>query len=857
MHIDLQDNAVPCRHYRPRLVPFRWRESVQQQLEHMASQSIIEKVPVGESFTWCHPMVVVPKKNSDEPRVTVDLTGLNKYVKRPAYPARTPHEAVAAITLGSKYFTTLDSRHGYWQIPLDEESLKLTTFLTPWGAFRFKRNVMGLISAGDEHNRRGDEALTGIKNMQKVVEDIIIFNDDLPSHIESVRQVLQRCAEHGITLNKKKFVFGVPETNYCGFKVSKAGYTPDDNLVSALRNFPTPTSKTDIRSLCGLAQQFEAFTPRLTELLTPIRALLSSKATFCWESVHQKAFEDLREALSCPRILATFDGKSPLRLETDAAQSRGLGMALWQQQPDGQWRLLQCGSRHITDTESRYSATEIELLAVVWAVQKARLFLAGSDFELVIDHRPLVPIINSKTLDGLTTPRIVRMKEKLAPYRLTAVWRAGVNHKVVDCLSRRPVDDPSPEDLSGENEIEHCHSVLFRLACEDAESGEDILSDGHIVSVRDKGRQDAEYNHLKQVITIGFPKEKSELPLELHPYWNDRTELSVINDVIFRGQRLVIPKLMRRSILQHLHASHQGETRTLQRARQTVFWPGITNDIRNMIRSCGSCAVLLPSQQREPLKADPPPSRPFEQTVADIFHLAGWQFLVLTDKFSGWPFVGKCGRTASTQDVINLLTSWFTDVGVPVTMTTDGGPQFKSTAFNTFCAEWGITHNVSSPYNHQSNGTAEAAVKSVKHLVTKCTKNGNLNSAVFKEGLLELRNTPKASGLSPAQLIYGYSLRTRVPANPRIYQPPVDFTSPGTNHEQSKVRNDTRARDMPRLTIGDWVRVQDHRDKRWETVAKVVGCNKRGRSYTVEMSDGSTRWRNRRFLRKYYGPTPF
>ena len=172
------------------------------------------------------------------------------------------------------------------------------------------------------------------------------------------------------------------------------------------------------------------------------------------------------------------------------------------------------------------------------------------------------------------------MKEKLAPYRLTTVWRAGVNHKVVDCLSRRPVDDPSPEDLSGENEIEHCHSVLFRLACEDAESGEDILSDGHIVSVRDKGRQDAEYSHLKQVIAIGFPKEKSELPLELHPYWNDRTELSVINDVIFRGQRLVIPKLMRRSILQHLHASHQGETRTLQRARQTVFWPGITNDIR-------------------------------------------------------------------------------------------------------------------------------------------------------------------------------------------------------------------------------------------------------------------------------------
>ena len=109
----------------------------------MTSQGIIEKVPIGESLTWCHPMVIVPKKASDEPRVTVDLTGLNKYVKRPAYPSRTPREAVAAITPGSKYFTTLDSRHGYWQVLLDAESSKLDTFLTlgapsdsdgtPWG----------------------------------------------------------------------------------------------------------------------------------------------------------------------------------------------------------------------------------------------------------------------------------------------------------------------------------------------------------------------------------------------------------------------------------------------------------------------------------------------------------------------------------------------------------------------------------------------------------------------------------------------------------------------------------------------------------------------------------------------------
>ena len=97
-------------------------------------------------------------------------------------------------------------------------------------------------------------------------------------------------------------------------------------------------------------------------------------------------------------------------------------MALWQQQPSGDWRLLQCDSRHVTPAESRYSATEVELLVVVWAIKKAQLYLVGTDFELVVDHRPLIPILNSKTLDEMPSPQLVRLKEKLALYRFKAVW---------------------------------------------------------------------------------------------------------------------------------------------------------------------------------------------------------------------------------------------------------------------------------------------------------------------------------------------------------------------------------------------------------------------------------------------------
>ena len=106
---------------------------------------------------------------------------------------------------------------------------------------------MGLISARDEHNRRGDDALAGLDNVRKIVEDVITYDRDFTSHVNRVRQVFGRCAEHGIPLNRKKFFFAVPEVSYCGFKVSASGYTPDDHLVAALQTFPVPTNRAAVQ----------------------------------------------------------------------------------------------------------------------------------------------------------------------------------------------------------------------------------------------------------------------------------------------------------------------------------------------------------------------------------------------------------------------------------------------------------------------------------------------------------------------------------------------------------------------------------------------------------------------------------
>ena len=183
-------------------------------------------------------------------------------------------------------------------------------------------------------------------------------------------------------------------------------------------------------------------------------------------------------------------------------------MALWQEQPDGVWRLLQCGSRHVSSTEARYSATEIELLVVVWATRKARAFLAGTEFELIVDYRPLIPIINSKTLDELSSPRIVRLKEKLAMFRMNAVWRPGIHHKVVDCLSCYPTEDPSDVDQQEEVVVENHSREMLLVAALDLETGEQILEDCLLSKLKSTAGQDLSYSKLKSTVERGSPRTR-------------------------------------------------------------------------------------------------------------------------------------------------------------------------------------------------------------------------------------------------------------------------------------------------------------------------------------------------------------
>ncbi len=317
-HIAVTDDAKPFCVKTPRTIPYAYREKLKAELQSLEEQGII--APVTYPTAWCAPIVVAPKKGSEDIRMCVDLSHLNRYVKRERYQSATPAEAVADITAEhAQIFTKLDAKKGYHQCLLDEESQDLTTFITPFGRFKYLRAPYGLSSISEHYNRRMDEAFAGLPGFRRVVDDVVIYDHDRAQHTSHVRQFLQRCADMNITLNLSKWKFAQDTIDFAGFVLSQQGYKIDPSITRAIVDFPAPANRTDLRSFIGLVNQLSASTPVIASLLAPLRPLLSTKNEYTWSEEFEAAFNNAKKSLTSAPVLSYFDPGKETRLCTDAS----------------------------------------------------------------------------------------------------------------------------------------------------------------------------------------------------------------------------------------------------------------------------------------------------------------------------------------------------------------------------------------------------------------------------------------------------------------------------------------------------------------------------------------------------------
>ena len=198
-HISLTEDAKPFYVNTPRSIPFAYRDKLKVELDLLQAQGII--APVTKPTEWRAPIVVIPKKDADSIRMCVNLSRLNRYIRRERYQSPTPAQAVADIPADKAIvFTKIDAMKGYHQCPLDENSRLLTTFITPHGRFKFLQAPYGISSISEHYNRRMDEAFAGLSGFRRIVDDVVIYDNDVTQHADHVREFLTRCAHWGVTL---------------------------------------------------------------------------------------------------------------------------------------------------------------------------------------------------------------------------------------------------------------------------------------------------------------------------------------------------------------------------------------------------------------------------------------------------------------------------------------------------------------------------------------------------------------------------------------------------------------------------------------------------------------------------------
>ena len=313
------------------------------------------------------------------------------------------------------------------------------------------------------------------------------------------------------------------------------------------------------------------------------------------------------------------------------------------------------------------------------------------------------------------------------------------------------------------------------------------------------------------------------------------------------------------------------------RAETCVFWPGINSDIESKRKQCIMCDVNTPSQPRMPATIPRVPDAPFQCVAADYFSLGGHEYLVTVDRFSKWPDVRETPSGTDrygSKGLIRACRELFATFGVPVEMSTDGGPQYKAGDFADFFRTWGVSQRMSSAYFAQSNGRAEVAVKSVKRMLRdNMGTDGTLDTDAVMRGLLLMRNQPdRDTGMSPAMVVMGRPLRDSLPLKPPLARRMCVFETDSpvastwknmwadreTALRKRLVRHmedlDAHSRKLPALKPGDRVRIQNQTGSnptKWDRTGEMVQVG--DHDQPVIRVDGSRQLtkRNRRFLRKF------
>nr|XP_022902167.1 uncharacterized protein K02A2.6-like [Onthophagus taurus] len=822
--IKLKDDAEPI--IKPlRRIPESIKPQLKIALNKLESNKIIEKV---EGPTeWCHNLVVVQKPDGSL-RLCLDPRYLNQYIIREKCQIPSLEEICSRLA-GKKFFSVLDMKDGFFQVKLDKQSSKLCSFGTPFGVYRFLRMPFGISSAPEIMQNLMFSIFNNIEGVETYFDDIIISGTTLEKHDRVLQTVIDRAKRFNVKFNKNKVQYRINQVKFLGLILSEKGISCDPDNVNTILKLEPPKNVKGVQKFLGMCNYISKFIPRFAEITAPLRELTKKDNSWNWGENENKAFTILKEKITQSPTLRVFDKEMPITLQTDSSKN-GVGACLLQNgQP------VSFYSKSLTEAQVRWAPIEKELFAICCGVEKYHQFVYGYKVKVETDHKPLVSIVK-KDINKVSA-RLQRMLLKLLKYKLEVTYVPGSKMYIADFLSRNYLKNTGQEDKSL-LDVVHCMSAELPI------------SDSRLLQLQKEGRKDENLKTYIEWYNEGFPKNNKNVEgKELKILYKLRNDITVQNGILYWGKKVIIPKTLRKEMLNIIHTGHLGIDKCKARARSLLYWPGITLDIENLIRQCKVCEKYNLSNPKETFIGHEIPELPFNKVGMDLFQFKNHDYLLVIDYYSKWIEVKEL-ENKTAGNVINRLKQIFSVHGIPEIIISDNMP-FSSYNFKKFTDSWGIKVITSSPRYPKSNGLAERGVGVVKRLLKKCLES---DQDIYL-ALLTYRNTPiTGMSYSPAQMLFSRTLRDKLPCTKNSLKPQMSnnvYEQLLNNQKKSETCYNKTSVEPKSFNKDDNVLIQNLDNKTWAP-GKIVDVYDTPRSYIVQKDTGRHIRRNSVHLRKSY-----